>query len=341
MDCERLCEKLQTLDNRICVLGLKLELKSREEVVDDEEGSREERLRGVLSKTNLRSARFSGRRTVASFTSRLSPLGQLAVCYVAERMAFGGGTAQAERRCPETERCREMARRASCGSTVLLSANYLQDCRAGPDGILPQPGELLALIPGSGHLRRSHRPVPGQPTILVLAIGHLPTPLRSPTSELGPTTPSSKEHGRESLFYPGRLATLHAGTSRWAFLASYIKQATLRLLQSSDDPTLIRDVGLTHVHASTSHSYHTFVSSVWRHMLTSSSVSGGKYRGFCRDVCQHVSRCSCPCQIAGAHLEREEDRKPRDHVLALGVDTLRVCADFDFLTQTFLHLGFV
>lgn len=61
----------------------------------------------------------------------------------------------------------------------------------------------------------------------------------------------------------------------------YIRQAILRLLHSSDDPTLTRLFSPTHVHASTSHSYHTRVSSVCRHMLTSSSVSAGKYRGCC------------------------------------------------------------
>lgn len=56
----------------------------------------------------------------------------------------------------------------------------------------------------------------------------------------------------------------------------YIRQPTLRLLCISDAPTLIRVLGLTHAYASTIHSYQTFVSSVWRHMLTSSSVSCGK-----------------------------------------------------------------
>lgn len=56
----------------------------------------------------------------------------------------------------------------------------------------------------------------------------------------------------------------------------YIKHATLRLVQSSEDATLILDEGPTQVHASTSHSYQTLMSSVWRHMLTSNSVSAGK-----------------------------------------------------------------
>lgn len=59
----------------------------------------------------------------------------------------------------------------------------------------------------------------------------------------------------------------------------YIRQATLRLLWSSEAPTLMRVFGPTHAKASTSHSYQTLVSSVWRHMLTSSSVSWGKYSG--------------------------------------------------------------
>jgi hypothetical protein len=59
----------------------------------------------------------------------------------------------------------------------------------------------------------------------------------------------------------------------------YIKQAIFRLEHSSDEPTLILFEGPTQVHASTSHSYQTLVSSVWRHMLTSSSVSAGKYSG--------------------------------------------------------------
>lgn len=56
----------------------------------------------------------------------------------------------------------------------------------------------------------------------------------------------------------------------------YIKQATLRLLCKSDAPTLIRVLGPTQAYTSTSHSYQTLVSSVCRHMLTSSSVSWGK-----------------------------------------------------------------
>jgi hypothetical protein len=62
------------------------------------------------------------------------------------------------------------------------------------------------------------------------------------------------------------------GTNRDAV---HIRQATLRLLHRSDDATLIRFEGPTQVQASIIHSYQTFVSSVCRHMLTSSSVSGG------------------------------------------------------------------
>ena len=60
--------------------------------------------------------------------------------------------------------------------------------------------------------------------------------------------------------------------------AAYIKQATFRLLQSSEDATLIRDEGPVQVHASISHSYQTLLSSVCRHMLTSNSESAGKFR---------------------------------------------------------------
>ncbi|KZL70964.1 hypothetical protein CT0861_01952, partial [Colletotrichum tofieldiae] len=59
------------------------------------------------------------------------------------------------------------------------------------------------------------------------------------------------------------------------FADTYIRQATLRLLQRSDDATLMRCVSLTHVYASMSHSYHTRESSVCRHIVTSSSVSAG------------------------------------------------------------------
>lgn len=54
------------------------------------------------------------------------------------------------------------------------------------------------------------------------------------------------------------------------------RQPTLRLLCISDAPTLIRLLGPTHAYASTIHSYHTLVSSVCRHMLTSSCESSGK-----------------------------------------------------------------
>lgn len=64
-------------------------------------------------------------------------------------------------------------------------------------------------------------------------------------------------------------------------LACYIKHATRRLLWSSEAPTLTRVLGPTQVNASTIHSYHTLVSSVCRHILTSNSVSWGKYSGFC------------------------------------------------------------
>lgn len=70
-------------------------------------------------------------------------------------------------------------------------------------------------------------------------------------------------------------------TTRLEAIPGYIKQATLRLVQRSDDATLILDAGPTQVQASTSHSYHTLVSSVCRHMLTSNSVSAGKVIGFC------------------------------------------------------------
>lgn len=53
----------------------------------------------------------------------------------------------------------------------------------------------------------------------------------------------------------------------------YIKQAIFRLLCISEPPTLIRVLGPTQAYASTIHSYQTFVSSVWRHILTSSSES--------------------------------------------------------------------
>lgn len=66
-------------------------------------------------------------------------------------------------------------------------------------------------------------------------------------------------------------------------------QATLRLLQSSEAPISILRVGPTHVKACTIHSYHTRVSSVCLHMLTSSSVSSGKYSGCCHAL--SVSRC--------------------------------------------------
>lgn len=49
----------------------------------------------------------------------------------------------------------------------------------------------------------------------------------------------------------------------------------LRLLHSSDEPTLSRLPSDVQQKASTSHSYHTLLSSVWRHMVTSSSESSG------------------------------------------------------------------
>ena len=52
-----------------------------------------------------------------------------------------------------------------------------------------------------------------------------------------------------------------------------IMHATLWLLCISDAPTLILVLGPTQANASTIHSYQTLVSSVWRHMLTSSSES--------------------------------------------------------------------
>lgn len=61
----------------------------------------------------------------------------------------------------------------------------------------------------------------------------------------------------------------------------HIKQAIFRLLCNSELPTLMRVFSPAQAYASTIHSYQTFVSSVWRHMLTSSSVSWGKQRGFC------------------------------------------------------------
>lgn len=59
-------------------------------------------------------------------------------------------------------------------------------------------------------------------------------------------------------------------------IASYIKQATLRLLCSSDAATLTREFGPAQTNTSTSHSYHTLLSSVCRHMLTSISESWGR-----------------------------------------------------------------
>src|SRR5688572_5999107 len=78
----------------------------------------------------------------------------------------------------------------------------------------------------------------------------------------------------------------------------YIRHAIDRLLQSSDDPILIRVEGPTHVQASTSHSYQTLVSSVCRHMLTSSSVSAGKYSGcFVMSVSEHVVTTDGVCLL--------------------------------------------
>ena len=49
----------------------------------------------------------------------------------------------------------------------------------------------------------------------------------------------------------------------------------LRLLHSSEDPTLSRRPSAVQQNASTIHSYHTLLSSVCRHMETSSSESSG------------------------------------------------------------------
>lgn len=54
-----------------------------------------------------------------------------------------------------------------------------------------------------------------------------------------------------------------------------ILHATLRLLHRSDDATFSRLPADVQQKASTIHSYHTLLSSVWRHMVTSSSESSG------------------------------------------------------------------
>lgn len=81
-------------------------------------------------------------------------------------------------------------------------------------------------------------------------------------------------HTTCSVYY-ARLHTVYLKLTRFP----YIRHATLRLLHSSEDATLIRDDSPTHVQASTSHSYQTLVSSVCLHMLTSTSESPGKWMG--------------------------------------------------------------
>lgn len=66
----------------------------------------------------------------------------------------------------------------------------------------------------------------------------------------------------------------------------YIKHPLLWLECRSDTPILIR-CPLTSMKLSTSHSYHTLRSSVWRHMLTSTSEPAGR----CMGVCRMVSLC--------------------------------------------------
>jgi len=78
------------------------------------------------------------------------------------------------------------------------------------------------------------------------------------------------------FFLDSRLRRSGGGSLIQRIKVIYIKQASLRLLCSSDEPTLIRVLGPTQAYTSTSHSYQTLESSVCRHMLTSSSESCGK-----------------------------------------------------------------
>jgi hypothetical protein len=60
----------------------------------------------------------------------------------------------------------------------------------------------------------------------------------------------------------------------------HIRHPFLRLECSSDMATLIF-LPLTRMKTSTIHSYHTLRSSVWRHMLTSTSALSGMLMGVC------------------------------------------------------------
>jgi hypothetical protein len=105
-------------------------------------------------------------------------------------------------------------------------------------------------------------------------------------------------------------------------------QAIFRLLCNSEAATLILVLGPTQAYASTSHSYQTPVSFVWRHMLTSSSVSLGKYSGVYAVSVNRITLRETECLT---HLQGEENREPRNHVLALLINLVRHSADLDRL----------
>ena len=78
--------------------------------------------------------------------------------------------------------------------------------------------------------------------------------------------------------------------------------------------------------ASTSHSYHTFLSSVCRHMVISISELSGTYNG----VYSYVS-AGTSFQMKGrpqkrwmTYLKRIENRKPTDHILAFRLHHERI-----------------